>query len=148
MTGASPTAPAMTGEAKLEARATGGWREAWPALEDHLSTAVLQAMLAGLEAEDVRLVQGITHLPTLATAPANAVPKCGCLVAYGLWIGEGLQTIGDIDERFSQVNRAVASAYRVFGAWDASQDIAEARRLFLPVVRAAVRRRQGRAVPA
>jgi hypothetical protein len=149
---------ATSGEARLEQAAKPGWREAWPELEAKLSTAVLEAILAGLETNDPRMVQGITHLPTLATAPSNAPPTCGCLVGFGLWIGENLTTIGEVDGRFGEVNRSVPVAYRVFLAWDGSQGIAEARKLFLPVVRAAVERRKkaaeresaetGKAVPA
>jgi hypothetical protein len=160
MTGsASMSMKPPAGESRLEQlHAKPGWREAWEDLEPHLSTPVLSAMLAGLESNDARIVQGVTHQPSLARAPSNAPPECGCLVAFGLWVGEGLETIGQIDQRFSQVNRAVPTAYRVFGAFDASQSIEEARRLFLPVVRAAVARRQreaaeqaaekGKAVPA
>jgi hypothetical protein len=145
---ASIAPTATTGEAALESRATDSvWRTAWMELEARLSLPVLEAMLDGIESADPRLVQGVTHLPPLSLAPADAAPACGCLVGYGLWIGEGLRSIGEIDERVRQINRAVTNMPAVMGrvidAWDGASSIDAARQLFRPVVRAALERRAG-----
>jgi len=71
------------------------WRKVWrEGLEPQLSTKGLQALKRGLLRDDGRLTQGATTMPP---------PMQGaCVVGYSAWQGDGLETVGEIEEVFAR----------------------------------------------
>jgi hypothetical protein len=74
------------------------WREGFVPL---LSTVGLQALRRALIEDDNGLLQGITASPP--TGFARNWPVDGtCAVGYCAWHGEGLETVGEIEQHFAQ----------------------------------------------
>ncbi len=77
------------------------WRRCFRAgLAPQLSDDALHALHAGLLGDDAALVQGCTILPWLdPLVPVEAA----CPVGYAGWQGDGLATVGEVDEYFAAV---------------------------------------------
>jgi hypothetical protein len=80
------------------------WRMVWrEGVAPQLSTAGLEALLCGLRENDPALVQGSTTAPP----PVQCMQECGvegaCAIGYAAWMGDGLETVGAVEEFFARV---------------------------------------------
>lgn len=80
------------------------WRKVWrDGFAPHLSTAALEALRAGLAADDKALLQGATTQPPPLMCVQGWPCEGGCLTAYAGWKGEGLSTVGEVEQFFATV---------------------------------------------
>ena len=79
------------------------WRKVWrEGFAPVLSTAGLQALRKALLGDDGRLTQGSTTTPPpLMCVQDWAVEGC-CAVGFCGWQGEGLETVGQVEEFFAR----------------------------------------------
>ena len=80
------------------------WQQAWRGgIARQLSLGSLLALRSALESDSHELAQGITtHPPALISNEDH--PMCAaCVLALAIWRGEGLETVGQVDERFNQI---------------------------------------------
>ena len=79
------------------------WREVWRnGFAKVLPREGLKRLLAALESDDRRLVQGKTTHPNLLACVHDWPIECGCPVAFCWWQGGGLTTVGDVSEAFAK----------------------------------------------
>jgi hypothetical protein len=78
------------------------WRRVWrDGFSCVLSDAALAAIRDGLKKDDPALIQGSTSDP-LPLMCNRDLPACGaCLISYGLWIGDGMGTVEEVEHAFS-----------------------------------------------
>jgi len=124
------------------------WREG---LAPHLSRAGLLALQSALLADDPRLLQGTVSSPP----PLDALRECAvngaCAIGWCGWQGEGLRSVGQIEEYFHRICDAAAAALhdpvacRYFFDWYDAAPRAEIRRELLAEVKLTL---QGRATVA
>jgi hypothetical protein len=75
------------------------WREGFAPV---ISTAGLEALWQALRGDDLRLTQGSTTTPPpLMCVQDWAVEGC-CAVGFCGWQGEGLETVGQVEEFFAR----------------------------------------------
>jgi hypothetical protein len=75
------------------------WREGFAPV---LSISGVEALWQALQADDPRLTQGSTTTPPpLRSAQDRAIEGC-CGIGYCGWKGEGLETVGEVDEYFAR----------------------------------------------
>lgn len=79
------------------------WRTVFWAMQKFLSTAGLRALLSGLEKDDPRLIQGATTTPPPLQCVHDWPCEAACLAGYCGWIGDGLSTVGEVEEFFAKV---------------------------------------------
>jgi hypothetical protein len=80
------------------------WRKVWrEGLEPLLSTGALEALRQGLLGDDARLVQGVTTTPTPLPAAEDWPVEAACALGYCGWQGEGLETVGEVEEFFARM---------------------------------------------
>jgi hypothetical protein len=80
------------------------WRKVWrEGLAPLLSTGALEALCHALLADDPRLVQGVTTTPTPLPAAADLLVEAACALGYCGWQGEGLETVGEVEEFFARM---------------------------------------------
>ena len=114
------------------------WREG---LAPHLSRAGLLALQSALLADDPRLLQGTVSSPP----PLDALRECAvngaCAIGWCGWQGEGLRSVGQIEEYFHRICDAAAdglhdpAACRYFLDWYDAAGRAEMRRELLAEVK-------------
>jgi hypothetical protein len=68
-----------------------------------LSTRVLLALKKALAVDDPALIQGATTEPPPLQAVQEWPVEVACAIAYAGWQGEGLVTIGQVEDFFAQV---------------------------------------------
>lgn len=79
------------------------WRKVWrDGLEPQLSTKGLQALKRGLLRDDARLTQGATTMPPPMQCVLDWPVEGACVVGYSAWQGDGLETVGEIEEVFAR----------------------------------------------
>lgn len=66
-----------------------------------LSTAGLEALKAALENDDQSLIQTGTTQPPPVVSFKDASVEGACAVAYCFWKGDGLTTVGQVEEAFA-----------------------------------------------
>jgi len=81
------------------------WRKVWrEGFYPLLSNEAIQAIFEGLLADDKALIQGATTQPP----PLQAVQDWPCegadIIGYGGWKGEGLETVGEVEEYFARLS--------------------------------------------
>lgn len=117
------------------------WRKVWrDGLAPVLSTAGLKALRKALAKDDGRLTQGSTTTPPPLQCVLDWPCEGACVVGYAGWQGDGLETVGEVEEYFARCcfeadNRlGEPAAVRYFLNWfdDAPRD--DARRLLLAEV--------------
>src|SRR5205823_10049795 len=124
------------------------WRHVWRGgIAPQLSLAGLQAFERALLEDDERLVQGTTTAPP----PLQCMQQCpvegACGVAYGAWQGDGLKTVGEVEEFFARIcyetdqHFGEPTACRWFLNWFDDTPREEMRRLLLPEVQLALAQR-------
>ncbi len=75
------------------------WREGFVPM---LSTASLRALLEALRSDDGRLTQGSTTTPPPLMCVQDWPVEGACAVGFCGWQGEGLETVGEVEEFFAQ----------------------------------------------
>lgn len=79
------------------------WRNVWRrGFAPHLSTAALEALREGLKNDDPNLLQGCTTKPPPLMAVADWPVEGGDALVYAGWKGEGLETVGQVEEHFAR----------------------------------------------
>lgn len=118
------------------------WRKVWrEGIAPQLSTHALESLEKALLENDDRLIQGATTTPPPLQCTQQCQLEGACAVTYGVWQGDGMETVGEAEEFFAQAcfmaDQALGepAACRWFLNWfdDASRD--EMRRQLLPEVR-------------
>lgn len=125
------------------------WQHAWRhGIAPVLSTEGLLALKRGLERDDPRLGQGITTTPPPMQALLDWPCEEACPVGYAYLAGDGLQTVGEVEEAFARTcweadeRLGEPAGVRYFLNWvDSEVKRPEMRRLLLPEVDAELRRR-------
>jgi hypothetical protein len=80
------------------------WRKVWrDALAPLLPTKGLEALQKALIADDKQLIQGSTTSPPPLQCVEDYPLEGACGITYPLWKGEGLETVGQVENRFAQV---------------------------------------------
>src|SRR5947209_18581536 len=85
------------------------WREGFA---PQLSGPGLLALKAALERDDARLVQGCTTAPPPLQCLLESPVEGACPVGFAAWQGEGLGTVGEVEEVFARVCYAVDQHFR------------------------------------
>lgn len=67
-----------------------------------LSLEGLLALERAMETDDPRLLQGGTTEPPPFSFCADWKPARACLIALPYWLGDGLETLGEIEEAFAR----------------------------------------------
>lgn len=70
-----------------------------------LSTAALLALKDALERDDPALLQRETTSPLPLSAVQDCPVRGACAVAYAVWKGEALRTVGQVETRFAEICR-------------------------------------------
>ena len=80
------------------------WRKVWrEGLAPLLSTRGLEALKRGLLRDDVRLTQGATTTPPPMQCVLDWPVEGACVVGYCAWQGDGMETVGEVEETFARV---------------------------------------------
>ncbi len=80
------------------------WRHCFrEGLAPILSDAALDALREALEGDDARLIQGATTIPPFSPGHLDAEVEAACALAFPLWEGDGLRTVGEVDEAWGRM---------------------------------------------
>jgi hypothetical protein len=128
------------------------WQKAWrEGFAPEMSLAALKAIKAALESDDKRLVQGATSVPPPLMCVQDWPCEGACLVGYGGWVGEGLGTVGEVEEYFAErcfrADQRIGepAACRWLLNWYDDTPRGEMIRDLLPEVELAIREREAKA---
>ena len=126
------------------------WRKVWrEGLVPLLSTKGLEALKRGLLRDDGRLTQGATTTPPPMQCVLDWPVEGACVVGYCAWQGDGLETVGEVEEFFAKVcfeadqRLGEPAAVRYFLNWFDDTPRDEMRRLLLAEVNRALAQRAG-----
>jgi hypothetical protein len=124
------------------------WRIVWrQGFVPQLSTAGLQSLRDALVSDDPQLLQGATTSPPPMLCVQDWPVESACVVGFCAWKGEGLETVGEVEEYFA---RACYEADRLLGEkascrwflnWFDDMPRPEVRRLLLEEVERALAER-------
>jgi hypothetical protein len=79
------------------------WRKVWrDGFVPLLSTVGLQALRSALIHDDRRLLQGVTTSPSPISCQRDWPVDGTCAVGFCAWHGEGIDTIGEIEQHFAE----------------------------------------------
>lgn len=79
------------------------WRTVWRVgLAPTLSVAGLEALRDALRDDDKRLLQGATTQPPPLMLVQDWPCEGGCAVSLPGWLGDGLETVGEVEEHFAR----------------------------------------------
>jgi hypothetical protein len=100
------------------------WRKVWrDGLVPQISTRGLLAIKRGLVEDDARLTQGETSVPPPLESVLDWPIEGACVLGYGAWQGDGLETVGEVESLFAEAcfeaDRRVGepAAMRYFLSW-------------------------------
>jgi hypothetical protein len=80
------------------------WRKAWrDGIAPQLSAAALEALARALESDDPQLLQGATTSPPPLQSLQDAPVEAACPLALAAWKGDGLRTVGEVEEAFARL---------------------------------------------
>jgi hypothetical protein len=80
------------------------WKKVWrEGVAPLLSKEGLEALRRGLINDDLRLVQGATTCPPPLQCVQDWPVEGACALGYCGWLGEGLETIGEVEEFFARM---------------------------------------------
>ncbi len=80
------------------------WRRVWrDGLVPLLSTTGLEALRRGLADDDARLLQGATTTPPPLQCVHDWPVEAACALGYCGWVGDGLETVGEVEEFFARI---------------------------------------------
>ncbi len=68
-----------------------------------LSTAGLEALQRALNEDDPRLQQGATTTPPPLACVQDWPVEAACAIGYCGWQGDGLETVGEVEEFFARI---------------------------------------------
>jgi hypothetical protein len=125
------------------------WRRVWrDGLAPRLSPEALEALRVGLERDDPQLVQGTTCSPPALQSLSGRPVETACALGYCGWHGEGLATVGEVEDYFQQLcdgadeRMAERAVCRFFLNWYDDTPRDAMRRLLLAEVEAMLRCRR------
>ena len=128
------------------------WRKVWrDGIADQLTAMGLEALQQALLSDDERLLQGATTSPPPLLCVQDWAVEGACVVGYCGWQGDGLQTVGEVEEYFArvcfEVDQALGepAACRYFLNWFDEQPRAEVRRELLAEVNRTLAQRRAAA---
>jgi hypothetical protein len=73
------------------------------AIAPQLSTRALLALKKALAVDDPALIQGATTEPPPLSAVRDWPVEAACAVAFAGWQGEGLATVGEVEDFFARI---------------------------------------------
>jgi hypothetical protein len=124
------------------------WQKVWrEGVEPSLSDEGLLALRRALVRDDERLRQGSTTEPPPLASLHGRPCEGACAIGYCGWRGDGLRTVGEVEEQFARICREANSrlgepaSVRWFLNWFDDTPREEMRRGLLAEVRRALRRR-------
>lgn len=80
------------------------WKQVWRrGVAPLLSTKSLRALRHALVTDDVRLIQGCTTTPPPLQCVLDWPIEGACIFGWCGWHGEGLETVGEVEEYFSRL---------------------------------------------
>src|SRR4051794_5509126 len=80
------------------------WREVWRnGIAPQLSLAGLEALRKALRTDDPRLLQGATTSPPPLPSVQDWPVEAACVIGYGAWQGDGMETVAEVEERFATI---------------------------------------------
>lgn len=80
------------------------WRRVWrEGVVPQLSTLGLHALYSALQMDDPRLLQRVTCNPAFLETPTNYPVNASCAIGFCGWKGDGVNSVGDLQEFFTQV---------------------------------------------
>jgi hypothetical protein len=81
------------------------WRKVWrEGAAPQLSTKGLLALRDALLTDDPRLIQGVSTMPPPPECGVQDLPcEAACLIGYAGWQGDGLNTVGEVEEFFDTI---------------------------------------------
>src|SRR5205807_5064188 len=89
---------------KDRAMLTETWQMVWRmGIAPNLSTAGLESLRRALESDDRTLMQGTATIPPPLEALKDHAVEGACAVGYCGWHGDGLQSVGALEEFFARV---------------------------------------------
>src|SRR5438094_8455764 len=93
-----PERSAQTGGRTMES-----WRKVWrDGLAPQISTPGLEALRRALLTDDARLLQSATTSPPPLQCVLDWPVEGACALGYCGWQGDGLETIGEVEEFFAR----------------------------------------------
>jgi hypothetical protein len=117
------------------------WRKTWRnGLSQGLSTKGLLALKQALVRDDARLTQGATTTPPPMQCVLDWPVEGACVLGYCAWQGDGLETVGEVEEFFAKAcfeadqRLGEPAAVRYFLNWFDDTPRDEMRRQLLPEV--------------
>jgi hypothetical protein len=126
------------------------WRKVWrEGLAPLLSNAGLEALGRALVQDDPRLQQGATTTPPPLQCVQDWPVEAACAVGYCGWQGDGLETVGEVEEFFARMCFEIdqrlgePAGCRWFLNWFDETPREEMRRQLLAEVHHALARRRG-----
>ena len=88
------------------------WRRVWrEGLAPQLSSTGLQALQTALIQDDQRLLQGTTCYPPLLDALRDREVEGTCAIGFCAWQGDGLVSVGQVEEHFQRVCDAADTVF-------------------------------------
>ena len=79
------------------------WRNVWRnGFVPVLSTSGLMTLREALRNDDLRLVQGATTSPPPLMCVQDWPVEASCALGYCGWLGDGLNTVGEVEEFFAK----------------------------------------------
>src|SRR4051812_30331013 len=80
------------------------WRKVWrEGVEPLLTTDGLKALRQALRNDDARLVQGATTTPPPLMCVQDWPVEAACALGLCGWLGDGLETVGEVEEFFARM---------------------------------------------
>ena len=118
------------------------WRRVWrEGLAPNLSRAGLLALQSALIRDDPRLLQGVVTSPPPLDTLLDCAVHGTCAISLCGWQGEGLETVGQVEDYFHRICDAADAAFhesaacRYFLNWFDDAPRAEMRRELLAEVK-------------
>lgn len=68
-----------------------------------MSAPALESLLLALRRDDQQLIQGSTTSPPPLACVQDWPCEGACAVAYAAWKGDGLETVGEVEEAFARL---------------------------------------------
>src|SRR5438093_93489 len=131
------------------------WQKVWrDGFAPGISTRGLRALRKALLADDARLTQGATTVPPPLASVIDWPVEAACVLGFGAWQGDGLETVGDVEEFFSRLcyeadcRLGEPAACRWFLNWYDEVPREEMRREMLAEVNRVLARRQATSQPS
>jgi hypothetical protein len=79
------------------------WRKVWrDGFAPGFSTRGLESLRHALEYDDPRLTQGSTTVPEPVQSMLDWPAEGACVIGFGAWQADGLETVGELEEHFSR----------------------------------------------